>query len=473
MVDEGNTAIRRDALLEASNRQDFRRGREPSVIFDFAMVDTPRTKLQPRPVRLVHKLRVAVNAGVDAGASCAPDDGSRLAIGTSEDNALVLSDPAVSRYHLELLRTPAGVEVIDLGSRNGTWVGGVRISRAIVPAGTQLRLGDTTMTVEDAGSTVAPPPPSDVPRSTDLVGDSDAIREVARLVHRLARVDSSVLIQGETGTGKEVVARAIHEASPRRDHELVVVDCGSMPASLIASILFGHEKGSFTGADQRRAGAFERAAGGTVLLDEIGELPLDVQPALLGVLERRAFTRVGGAQPIAVDVRVLAATHRDLRAEVNAGRFRADLYYRLAVAKIIIPPLRERPEDIEPLVAHFVQRLTGVAELGPLATAMDQLRSHPWSGNVRELRNVVEAALVMGELDLGKGNAQPAQPLVAAGGAITPYRDARATALARFEAEYLRTLIERASGNASEAARIARMDRPYLLTLLRKHGLRS
>ncbi|HEY5945076.1 MAG TPA: FHA domain-containing protein, partial [Kofleriaceae bacterium] len=185
-----------------------------------ATPDTPRTKLQPRPVRLVHKLRVTVNAGVDAGAACAPDDGSRLAIGTSEDNALVLTDAAVSRYHLELLRTPAGVEVIDLGSRNGTWVGGVRISRAIVPAGTQLRLGDTTLTVEDAGSTVVPPPPSDVPRSTDLVGESDAIREVARLVHRLARVDSSVLIQGETGTGKEVVARAIHEASPRRDHEL-------------------------------------------------------------------------------------------------------------------------------------------------------------------------------------------------------------------------------------------------------------
>jgi transcriptional regulator with GAF, ATPase, and Fis domain len=468
---ERNAADRRDSLLDDPNRQDFRRGREPSVIDDVAMADTPRTKLQQRPVRLVHKLRVTVNAGIDAGAACAPDDGARLAIGTSEDNALVLTDAAVSRYHLELLRTPAGVEVIDLGSRNGTWVGGVRIARAIVPAGTQLRLGDTTLTVEDAGSTVEPPPPADVPRSTELVGETDAIRDVARLVHRLARVDSSVLIQGETGTGKEVVARAIHEASPRRDHELVVVDCGSMPASLIASILFGHEKGAFTGADQRRAGAFERAAGGTVLLDEIGELPLDVQPALLGVLERRAFTRVGGSQQVAVDVRVLAATHRDLRAEVNAGRFRADLYYRLAVAKILIPPLRERPEDIEPLVAHFVQRLTGIAELGPLASAMDQLRAHPWSGNVRELRNVVEAALVMGELDLGTG--VPAQPLATSGAAITPYRDARAAALARFEGEYLRTLIDRAGGNASEAARIARMDRPYLLTLLRKHGLRS
>jgi DNA-binding NtrC family response regulator len=435
------------------------------------MADLPRTKLQPRPVRLVHKLRVTVEAGPDAGATCAPDDGAQLAIGTATDNALVLADSTVSRYHLELRRTPDGVQVIDLGSRNGTWVGGVRVERAIVPAGTRLRAGVTTLVVDEAGSSLAPPP-ADAPLPADLVGDSEAMREIARLVHRVARVDSSVLIHGETGTGKEVVARAIHDASPRRDRELVIVDCGSLPATLIASILFGHEKGAFTGADQRRAGAFERAAGGTVLLDEIGELPLEVQPALLGVLERRAFTRVGGAQSIDVDVRVLAATHRDLRAEVNAGRFRADLYYRLAVAKIAIPPLRERPEDIEPLVAHFVQRLTGVAELGPLGGALDELRGHAWTGNVRELRNVVEAALVMGELDLGQAQGDRPQPL-AASGAIAPYRDARASALARFEAGYLRTLIDHAGGNASEAARLARMDRPYLLSLLRKHNLRG
>ena len=433
--------------------------------------DLPRTKLQQRQVRIVHRLRVSVESGPDAGASCEPEDADAIGAGTSADNALALTDPAVSRYHLELRRTPAGVQVIDLGSRNGTWVGGIRIDRAVVPAGTRLRLGDTTIVVDEAGSRVAPPT-TDVPRSADLVGDSEAIREVARLIHKLARVDSSVLIQGETGVGKEVVARALHEASPRRDAELVVVDCGSMPATLIASILFGHEKGSFTGADQRRAGAFERAAGGTVLLDEIGELPLEVQPALLGVLERRAFTRVGGSQSISADVRVVAATHRDLRAEVNAGRFRADLYYRLAVARIVIPPLRERPEDIEPLVACFVQRLTGIAELGPLAPAIDALRAHPWSGNVRELRNVVEAALVMGELDLG--GAKPAAPLPASPvTAVQTYRDARAAALARFEADYLRDLITRANGNASEAARLARMDRPYLLGLLRKHGMRS
>jgi len=305
-----------------------------------------------------------------------------------------------------------------------------------------------------------------------LLGSGPALAQLRTDIESAARSESKVLIGGETGVGKEVVARAIHEASPRRGHELVIVDCGSMPASLIASLLFGHERGAFTGADQRRAGAFERAHGGTVLLDEIGELPLDVQPALLGVLERRAFTRVGGGQAIDVDVRVLAATHRDLRAEVNAGRFRADLYYRLAVAKILIPPLRERPDDIEQLVAHFVQRLTGIAELGPLAPAIDQLKAHPWSGNVRELRNVVEAAVVMGELDL-PGEGPRAVATTATGATVAAYRDARASALHRFEAEYLRTLIERSGGNASEAARLARMDRPYLLTLLRKHGLRQ
>ena len=423
---------------------------------------------------MVHRLRVTVEGGPDTGKTCAPDDGAALSIGTAADNALVLGDPTVSRYHLELRRTAGGVQIADLGSRNGTWVGGMRVERATVPAGTRLKLGDSTVAVEDAGSTVAPPP-TEAPRPPDLVGDSEAIREIARLVHRLARVDSSVLIQGETGAGKEVIARALHEASPRRGGELVVVDCGSMPATLIASILFGHEKGSFTGADQRRAGAFERAHGGTVLLDEIGELPLEVQPALLGVLERRAFTRVGGAQQVAVDVRILAATHRDLRAEVNAGRLRADLYYRLAVAKIVVPPLRERPEDIEPLARHFVQKLTGSDDLGPLANALDALRAHPWSGNVRELRNVVEAAMVMGELDLGGGSHAPGvlQARDSAGGPVPAYRDARAAALARFEIEYLRDLIDRTGGNASEAARVARMDRPYLLTLLRKHGLRT
>jgi DNA-binding NtrC family response regulator len=391
-------------------------------------------------------------------------------VGTSPDNSLVLRDPTVSRYHLELKRTQDGIAVEDLRSRNGTFIGSLRVERAVVPADTRLVVGSTTLAIEEAGEVVAPEDESPV-RVPELVGESDALLEVSRLVRKLALVSSSVLIQGETGVGKEVVARAIHNAGSRRDHPFVVVDCGSLPANLIESQLFGHERGAFTGADQRRVGAFERANGGTLLLDEIGELPLDLQPALLGVLERLAFCRVGGSKEINVDVRVLAATHRDLRAEVNQGRFRSDLYYRMAVARVIVPPLRERPEDIEPLVQHFVERITGVPGENPLESAMPTLKRHPWSGNVRELRNVVEAALVMGQVQLEGGRPLEIQP-ESGGKPIVRYREARAQALARFEFEYLSNLIQQSGGNASKAARRAQMDRPYLLTLLRRHGLR-
>jgi DNA-binding NtrC family response regulator len=430
-------------------------------------VGDERTRPQKRTTRVVSRLRVSVTAGADRGLSVAPDDDAPLSIGTSPDNALVLTDPTVSRYHLELRRSPHGIAVVDLGSRNGTFTTAVRVERAVIPAGTSLRIGDSLILVEAADTVVAADANADAP-IPDLVGISPAIRQVSRQVRTLARVNTSVLIQGETGTGKEVVARAIHTVGPRRAAPFVVVDCGSLPPTLIASQLFGHERGSFTGADQRNAGAFERANGGTLLLDEIGELPLELQPALLGVLERRRFVRVGGAAEIDVDVRIVAATNRDLRAEVNEGTFRSDLYFRLAVARLELPPLRERAEDIEPLVRHFVERLTGLPDVGALAGAMDALRRHPWAGNARELRNFVEGALVMGHLELGSAAPRSLDPRAP----VSPYRDARAEALAAFEKSYLEALIEQCDGNASEAARRAKMDRPYLLTLLRRHGLR-
>jgi len=304
-----------------------------------------------------------------------------------------------------------------------------------------------------------------------LVGHSPAIIEVMKTLARVAPSQATVLVLGETGTGKELVARTIHHFSERADRRFVAVNCSALAEGLLESELFGNVRGAFTGAGTARPGLFREADRGTLFLDEIGDISPALQARLLRALQEHEIVPVGSETPIRVDVRVLAATHRDLRAEVNAGRFRADLYYRLAVAKIVIPPLRERPEDIAPLVEHFVQRLTGVAELGPLASALDQLRAHPWSGNVRELRNVVEAALVMGELDLGGD--RPATPIATRDAPVATYRDARAAALHRFEADYLRALIERAGGNASEAARLARMDRPYLLTLLRKHNLRS
>jgi DNA-binding NtrC family response regulator len=263
---------------------------------------------------------------------------------------------------------------------------------------------------------------------------------------------------------------------PRPDGPFVTVDAGALPANLVEAELFGHEKGAFTGAERARRGAFERASGGTLFLDEIGELPLSIQPALLGVLQRRRFRRVGGDDEIAVDVRVVAATHRDLRAEVNRGAFRADLFYRLAGARIAIPPLRERPEDIPTLVRHFAVELTGTRE-GPFDDAgLAELAKLHWAGNVRELRSVVERALAFGAADVAAllddhdAAAEPAAD--AEGAAIGRYRDARAKALATFERRYFARLIEGAGGNASEAARKAQMDRPYLLTMLRKYGLR-
>ncbi len=434
------------------------------------MASKGRTELQPRPARVVARVQLRVEEGPAAGTVYRAEGEPVISVGASPDNQLVIDDKTVSRYHFELRMTADGLMVEDLGSRNGTYVGQLRVQQAVIPPGTRLRLGTTTIAVEDADA-VAAPPDAAPPSIPGLVVGSEAMADVARLVDKLSQVGSSVLIQGETGVGKEVVARAIHDRGARSDGPFVVLDCGSMPATLIASHLFGHERGAFTGADQRRTGAFERANGGTVLLDEIGELPLEVQPALLGVLERRRFTRVGGAGEIAVDVRVLAATNRDLRAEVNKGRFRADLYYRLAVARVLIPPLRDRPEDVAPLVTHFAQQITGVPDESPFdATTMEALRRHRWSGNVRELRNVVEGALVMGRvsLDEGRAEASPAKR----DEEVDPYGEARAAAIAQFERTYLTRLIEITKGNASEAARRAKMDRPYLLTLLRRHGLR-
>lgn len=437
------------------------------------MVDDGHTKPQQHPPgqRAVRQVRIEVVEGPDEGKVFDPAK-DMISIGTSENNDIVLSDPTISRYHVELHRAARGIEVKDLGSLNGTFTAKIRIERAVVSAGTKLRIGGTVLRLEDGD----PLSRADdgVPDLPGLVGRSEAMREVAATVRRLATTEVSVLIEGETGTGKEVVARAIHQLGPRNDGPFEVVDCGSLPATLIASQLFGHERGAFTGADRRQIGAFERAGGGTLFLDEVGELPLSVQPVLLGVLERRRFRRLGGERDLSLDVRLLAATNRDLRAEANAGTFRADLYYRLATTRVHIPPLRERREDIEPLVLHFVEEATGSREEGCFGPqAMASLATHRWSGNVRELRNVIEATLAMGRLELDlPGEEQPADTDGPEGEPIQPYREARAQAIARFEETYLGDLMRRCADNASKASRRAKMDRPYLLSLLRRHGLR-
>jgi DNA-binding NtrC family response regulator len=415
-------------------------------------------------------LAVRVASGADSGQTVALRAERAISVGASADNDLHLSDRTVSRYHLELRPAPGGAQVRDLGSLNGTWLGAVRIESAVLPLGSELRIGDTLLAIDSVG---APRTPSDDPALgaiPGMVASSAPMRRVVSTIRKLAPTMVSVLIEGETGTGKEVVASAIHALSPRSEAPFVVVDCGALPPTLIASELFGHERGAFTGANRRHVGAFERAARGTLFLDEVGELPLEVQPALLGVLERRRFRRVGGEQEIASDVRVLSATHRDLRASANSGRFRSDLYFRLAVSRIVIPPLRERPDDIPALVAHFAEQLCGQAEPPGLEQrVVQELSGHHWGGNVRELRNFVENAIALGLESVSTEQRASASPEP---GSVVAYREARSHAVADFERAYLTSLIHACNGNASEAARRAQMDRAYLLILLKRHGLR-
>jgi len=429
---------------------------------------------QDTPGLPVHSLEVEVLEGPD-GDRRAESETESLTIGTAETNDLRLEEPTVSRYHVELRRGGDGITVIDCGSTNGTLYEGARVERAAVPAGSILTLGHTKIRVSDgARITLALHEGEEL---AGLHGRTAVMRRLMARIRKAARAATPVLLVGESGTGKELIARALHRQSARADGPFVTVDCGALSPSLIASELFGHDKGAFTGADRRHAGAFERADGGTLFLDEIGELGADLQPSLLGVLERGRFRRVGGREEVAVDVRVVAATHRDLRSDVNEGSFRLDLYYRLAVIVLSAPPLRERVEDVPVLVEHFLREAghEGAVEEVFDPDAMTELCRHRWPGNVRELRNVVEATLAMGERPalLDAPGSADASDLTPAGLLSLPYKDARRALLDDFERRFVTQLLERTDGNVSAAAREARMDRTYLIKLIHRHGLKG
>ena len=405
--------------------------------------DEATREVSRRSLGTVRRLSIAVARGTDAGRLIEPEAGAGASVGTAADNDLVLTDPTVSRYHLELEPGPDGISVRDLGSRNGTFAGAVRIREGIVPRGAQLKVGDTVL-VLDAADAVAPAEAA-APELPGMVFASASMQDVARRVKMLADHMTTVLVQGETGTGKELVARGVHELGARKSGPFVVVDCASLPATLLEAELFGHEKGAFTGAERARAGAFERSNGGTVFLDEVGELPLVAQASLLGVLERHRFRRVGGDREIEVDVRVVSATNRDLRQEVNRGSFRADLYFRLAGARVVLPPLRERPEDIAILVRHFALELTGSEDLPLTDETLATLAVQHWPGNVRELRSAVERAVAFGAAELAsmldEPSTSPSMPPSTVPSTSAPavepplerYRDAKASAIASFE----------------------------------------
>jgi transcriptional regulator with GAF, ATPase, and Fis domain len=404
-------------------------------------------------------------------------------IGKAPDNDLVLPDVSVSRYHCELEPGPAGLVVRDLGSTNHTRVGRSKVQTATLEAGATLVVGDVELMIEPSADRMQVQP-SSASEFGRAVGPSLIMRQVFGLLERIAPTDATVLLEGETGTGKDILASAIHERSPRHDQPFVVVDCGAVSYSLIESEFFGHERGAFTGAIQARAGAFETVGKGTLFLDEIGELPLDVQPKLLRVLETGEFRRVGGNKAQRCEARVIAATKRDLKLEVERGKFREDLYFRLAVVPLTVPPLRQRREDIAALVDCFLaqarERDPRAARLELSAETMAGLEAHDWPGNVRELRNVLDRAVYMAsatdegrlrlfDLPSARGNA-PRDWHFEEG---ESYRETRSRYEQEFEQRYVSWLLGKHGGNVSAAARAAKMDRKYLHDLARRHGLRE
>jgi DNA-binding NtrC family response regulator len=321
-----------------------------------------------------------------------------------------------------------------------------------------------------------------------IVGDSPALRDVLAKVEQVAQTAATVLLRGETGTGKEMVARAIHINSPREARPFVRINCAALAAGVLESELFGHEKGAFTGAMGRRLGRFELADGGTLFLDEVGDIPIDLQVKLLRVLQEREFERVGGVETLKVDVRVISATHRDLESLIAQGRFREDLYYRLNVFPITLPPLRERPGDVALLVDHFVQkfaRATGKPVRGVDPAALAQLRAYPWPGNVRELENVIERAVILAKApDLLVADLDFGKPLSAAGVATRPASPPPPGAADRTdsgrsfykriseqERNEIIAAVERAQGNIAHAARFLGINRSTLYYRMRKHDL--
>jgi transcriptional regulator with GAF, ATPase, and Fis domain len=399
-------------------------------------------------------------------------------IGKASENDLQLDDETVSRVHFEIVRDAKGYLVRDMKSTNGTFLDGAEVKEAYLRSGSVIRIGSSELKFTPFEERIEILP-SEKEVLGEMVGRSPAMREIFGLVERIAPTDATVLIEGETGTGKDMIARTLHQLSPRTGQPFIVVDCGAVAGTLIESELFGHEKGSFTGAVTARQGAFEQASGGTVFLDELGELSLDLQPKLLRVLEQRELRRVGGSKTIKVDIRVVAATRKDLRSEVEKGKFREDLYFRLNVVPITAPPLRERREDIPLLID------TMLAKLGPVGAALSEqtraaLMGHDWPGNVRELRNVIERALALGTdpgmlvaplgpTDSSARGAQLRDGIEFEAG--MSFRDTKEKWNELFERRYLSWLIKRAEGNISKAARDADMDRKYLHKLLRKYGI--
>jgi DNA-binding NtrC family response regulator len=443
-------------------------------------------------------------------------DKEEIRIGSMEDNDVVLADDTVSRYHCKIVQDETSYVLLDNHSTNGTFINKVRVREAFLKPGCVVAVGQSLLKF-NAREEEVQIVPSRADRCGGLIGGNARMREIYSILEKIAPTATTVVIDGETGTGKEVVAQTIHNLSPRARGELVVFDCGAVPPNLIESELFGHEKGSFTGAMMTRTGLFEQADGGTLFLDELGEMPIDLQPKLLRVLEQREVRRVGSGKAQKVDVRIIAATNRNLEDEVRAGRFRQDLFYRLSVVRLHLPSLRDRADDIPLLVQHFLEhggynragggppKVRGVSR-----EALAALQQYPWPGNVRELVNVVERAVsfcdhALIELtdlpDYIRSAERPARASTKTGGtpvkraqssgsfsALSPvppatpdellgegvtFKDAKERWVATFERDYVLQLLRRHGGNISHSARAADIDRKYFRKLMKKYDIEA
>jgi transcriptional regulator with GAF, ATPase, and Fis domain len=410
----------------------------------------------------IARFRLRVMTGPDAPHTV-ESSAAEVTIGSGPDQNLQLTDQYVSRHHCVVRVSDNGLICEDLDSTNGTLVSGVRVTSAVIAPGDTIVVGETVLAVDVPGDTI------DEPLSCRdhfgrVMGRSAAMRRLFALLERVSSSDATILIEGETGTGKSALAEAIHETGHRAGKPFVVVDCGALPHQLLESELFGHERGAFTGAIDTRVGLFESASGGTILLDEIGELPLDLQPKLLRSLERRTIRRVGSNRELPIDVRLIAATHRDLRRAINQKTFRSDLWYRINTVRVALPPLRERRDDIPMLVTSFYRDLLGDPAAAPPHELVWKMTCGTWGGNVRELRSAVERSLIgvpsIGDDDV---SAEARQGI--------SYRDAKSLAAADWEKRYLSELLPAHDGNVSRAARAAKMNRSHLSELVHRHGL--
>lgn len=427
------------------------------------------------PYKLVHyqQMRISVTRGPDVGLYL--DVGGReIRVGTAVENDMVLNDDTVSRRHCSLEPTEHGLRVRDEASTNGVVFAGSRVYDAVlVPNPVVLQIGDTELTITPLEPKVTRQQ-LEIEGFAGLIGKSARMRELFADLARVAASDVSVLIEGETGTGKELVAEAIHERSARARGPFIVFDCGAVAPNLAESELFGHVRGAFTGAVDGRTGVFQQANGGTIFLDELGELPKELQPKLLRVLEKREVRRLGSSQPQPIDVRVVAATNRNLSVEVQRGRFREDLYFRLAGAHVLVPPLRSRIEDLRLLVEHFGASLGRAADVSALPAHVWQLlESHRWPGNVRELKNAVQRLILMPAHQFPAWASSPPKetsPFLT-GSALLPLKDARLGVNDAFERDYLRVALAHSAQNVTRAASAAQVSRQMFYKLMSKHGL--